>query len=785
MKPLFSHLFLTCGSLALALLCIPLTSSASDVIVYAVGKGHNFQQTNTTTVVENVTEPWEADAFVYVSATGSVSSAFVGPSANPIYPMVNETVKWEFSNVYPTKTLMDAGIPNGTYTVRIQTQHDGIINADVPITTDSYPSPAPRYSNYTAAQSVNPTLNFVVNWDAFTGGTTNDFIGFSVALEPSGNRTIVFSTPLPNQPNTLTGTNRQCTIPAGTLQADRTYYGILHFYKTVSKNTTAYPGIPGYGIFASVTQIPIRTVSPPPTITQAPVNQCLMAGSNLNLSVTASGTGLSYQWKKNGVAIPGATNSSLSITNMQHGQAGQYGIAVSNTGGTLSVSVQVSIITPPGAAGSLDPLFSPGAGIDNTVMAIVRQPTGHLLVGGGFSTFQNFSRNGIVRLNPDGTLDQSFNAGMAPFSYVEAMALQPDGKIIIVGRFQTIGGFSRNGIARLNANGTLDTAFDIGSGFGPVDANLNIYCVVVQPDGKVLAGGSFGTYNGTTRNNIVRLLSNGSLDNTFDPGTGTDSFVQSIAVQADGKAILGGFFSEFNGSARNGLVRLNANGSLDQSFSIGSGAVPVYALCVQPDGKILIGGDFTTYNDVPRNRIARINSNGTLDAAFNSGTGAEFGKVAAIALQGQNKIIIGGNFSSFDGTNIAFVARLNSSGSWDPNFRPSTDLNGPVAALIAPEDGTVTIGGSFSTYNCGPAVNVLRLVALPYAPYPLLNVSSGSGVLILSWPVIGPNWTLQFATNLSWPFIPLSGWSVTTNSGTVSVTLPLTGSGASYRLVHP
>ncbi len=196
----------------------------------------------------------------------------------------------------------------------------------------------------------------------------------------------------------------------------------------------------------------------------------------------------------------------------------------------------------------------------------------------------------------------SFIPGIGANIDVYTVVLQPDGKIIIGGLFTSYIGTTRNHIARLNTDCSLDNSFDPGTG-----ANNNVYTAALQPDGKIIIGGSFTTYNGTTRNCIARLNADGSLDNTFYPGSGADNSVKTITLQPDGKIIIGGHFTLYNGTTRNSIARLNADGSLDNSFDPGTGANNnVYTTLRQPDGKIIIGGLFTSYGNTGRNRIARI-----------------------------------------------------------------------------------------------------------------------------------------------------------------------------------
>ena len=170
------------------------------------------------------------------------------------------------------------------------------------------------------------------------------------------------------------------------------------------------------------------------------------------------------------------------------------------------------------------------------------------------NSIKGTNRLGLARLNANGSLDGSFNPGPGVFgSYVESLALQPDGKVLVAeGYF----------IRRLNSNGSLDASFGTGvGGFGQVESS------VVQSDGKVLIGGLFATINGTNRNNIARLNANGSLDSSFNPGTGADGRVRSVALQSDGKVLIGGDFAAVNGVARPHVARLYGD-SVAPSLSI-------------------------------------------------------------------------------------------------------------------------------------------------------------------------------------------------------------------------
>lgn len=363
-------------------------------------------------------------------------------------------------------------------------------------------------------------------------------------------------------------------------------------------------------------------------------------------------------------------------------------------------------------------------GASNTVYSVVRQPDQKLLVGGNFTTYNNVSRVRIARLNEDGTVDASFNPGLGftggTSPSVRAIALQPDGKILVGGLFTGYNGVERNRIARLNADGTLDTSFDPGTGTSTA-TNHYINSIVLQPDGKILIGGLFTEYNGTPRSRIARLNEDGTLDTSFDPGTGTTGaaahYVYSVALQADGKILIGGNFTGYNGTTGvNRIARLNTDGTLDTSFDIGTGAAgSVRKIAVQEDGKIIIGGEFTSFNATTTGRITRINADGTLDAIFNAAAGTGFTNssgipsVHAIHIQTDGKILAGGTFVHYNGVPRNKITRLNADGSLDTSFEVGTGVNTGIYAFELQQDDKILIGGDFYTYNGTARRNVTRL----------------------------------------------------------------------------
>lgn len=312
--------------------------------------------------------------------------------------------------------------------------------------------------------------------------------------------------------------------------------------------------------------------------------------------------------------------------------------------------------------GSLDLSFDPGTGASGAlspVIDIVVQPDGKILIAGTFTSYNGVAIKCIARLNSDGTLDSGFNigtgavAGDPPVTYVGNINLQSDGKIIISGNFTTFNGVARNHVARLNPDGSLDNTYNPGSLL-----NGKVGKTGIQSDGKLIISGNFTDYNGTSRNKIARLNIDGSLDTSFDPGTGIPSPISDLIIKNDGKIIISGSFTTYNGAARNRIAQINQDGSLDTGFDPGTGANnAINEIELQPEGRIIAGGSFTDFNGVTRNYITSINTDGSLDNSFDP-LNSTSTVISSLAVQNFGKIIIGGGFTSYNGTSRNGIARI-------------------------------------------------------------------------------------------------------------------------------
>lgn len=413
----------------------------------------------------------------------------------------------------------------------------------------------------------------------------------------------------------------------------------------------------------------------------------------------------------------GLLNLNLVLSNATPGIAlGSLSNAVLNIIDTASVD------EPPG---SIDTTYSPFAGFNGDVYALALQANNQLVVGGDFTAANGVPRQRLARLNANGSLDSSFllpSSTMGADGQIHALAIQSDGRIIVGGFFSHFNGVVQNRITRLNYDGSLDSTFNAGSG-----ADNSVYAVSQSPlDGKILVGGAFATLNGVTFNGIGRLNADGTPDITFNPGglgagsTGISSTVHALAIQSDGKIIIGGDFTTFNGVTANHLARLNTDGSLDAAFSAGTGANDsVRAIAIQVDGKILIGGLFTNYNGVPFNYVARLNPDGSVDNGFNPGVGAN-DMVSSIALQTDGRIVLGGQFTLCNGVTRNRVTRLNANGTVDPTINFGGGANDGVNAVVMQEDTIegypsdvpdekIIIGGAFTQYNGRSQTHIARI----------------------------------------------------------------------------
>jgi uncharacterized delta-60 repeat protein len=568
-------------------------------------------------------------------------------------------------------------------------------------------------------------------------------------------------------------------------------------------------------VLASAAVVLLAAHGAPPSIDYPPRGQEVILYQQAAFGVIASGTPpLEYQWLKNGVPIPRATNDQIVIRSVKFSDEGLYSALVSNAEGSVhSGDAELMVKLP--RAGEVDGSFSSGGLINGPVHAVAVQPDGKVLIGGDFTTMHGASHSRIGRLNLDGATDHTFLNGLSGANgIVFAVALQSDGKVLIGGGFNTVNGIDRKGIARLHPDGTVDNTFAV-----PVKGTVR--AIVLQGDGRVLLGGTFLDSSSSNQMNIARANSNGTLDSTFQAQlirhpvlsvalqkdgrimVGTQSttmepvnsaemvrlnsdgtldaslqttvsmsgygraLVSAITPLPDGRVLVGGTFNKINGASavdfalldakgdldptfnriltqstylgitaiaveregkiiiggrlnpgggeQAGILRLSAEGSLDEDFqttATGLSYPTIYSIGVQPDGKLIFGGDFTTVNNEQQSRIARLNSDGTVDSSFQNGAIPFSGRIDAIAVQNDDRVVIGGFFTNVHGSRKTGIARLHADGTLDSSFQ--TELSpwrnfAAIRRMAFQADGKLFITGLFTAVNGVSRMYIVRL----------------------------------------------------------------------------
>jgi uncharacterized delta-60 repeat protein len=371
---------------------------------------------------------------------------------------------------------------------------------------------------------------------------------------------------------------------------------------------------------------------------------------------------------------------------------------------TLSETV-AETPTPTPTQTPWDYCYSFNGGFNNQAEAAVEDSNGRIIFVGNFTTYSGLPFNRIVRINGDASIDNTFNIGSGFNNSVTEVVLQPDGKILIGGIFSSYNGTPANKIIRLNSDGTVDETFDSGTGFDEV-----VWTISVQSDGKILVGGFFSQYNGVSYNRLIRLNSDGSIDNSFTIGTGFNNTIFDIQQQSDGKKLIFGGFTIFNGVSHNSLVRLNNDGSIDNTFSTGVGFNGATYSGLIDNGKIVVLGDFFEYSGQTHRNIVRLNTDGSIDNTFNSGSGFSrtFGLSYTLSVSNYlGKYYITGDFNTYDGNSSNGLIRLNNDGTIDDTFNVGTGLvfeSSTDNLGLVLSNGIHVVYGTFTEYN-GYVVN--------------------------------------------------------------------------------
>jgi uncharacterized delta-60 repeat protein len=415
----------------------------------------------------------------------------------------------------------------------------------------------------------------------------------------------------------------------------------------------------------------------------------------------------------------------------------------------------------------LDPSFNPGTGAaGGFVESVALQADGKILVCGNFTSFNGSPRSYIARLNTDGSVDTTFNGDVG--YWVRHMAVQPDGKIVIGGFFNNTGIYPHHCIARLNSNGSVDTTFDPGNGAtGTLGVSITgnpdpfVFQVAIQPsDGKVLLTGNFTNVNGVGLNGIARLNTNGTVDTTFHIGPGLSTWGRSIQVLPNNQILVTGWFTDYNNTSHNRMALINPDGSPDNSFLPFFGdKTAVYTAIKLSSGSYLCAGHSLNAQGLFSKEMERRTSSGSIDSSF---AGYANEKVQCTRLDSAGRILMCGEFTSVDGVARNSIARLNADGTLDPTFSANVDN---WAWMVIPQpDGKILLSGGFSTVDGQPRSGIARFLAStnsvpPSTPVPVMaSYKRTNNVFSTSVATVsGRSYTLQYKNSLTqtnWTSLP-------------------------------
>ncbi|MBN9691573.1 MAG: hypothetical protein J0M24_15145 [Verrucomicrobia bacterium] len=527
---------------------------------------------------------------------------------------------------------------------------------------------------------------------------------------------------------------------------------------------------------------PLQPIPAPPTLISQPTRVVAKAGSSVTLTVEPGGTGpFQFQWRRNltrgsatFVDLLGQTNASLTLSTLRYGvehDSGLFQVTIVSPGGAVASDLITLLVEPdPVVPGNPDLAFAS----QNALGILTSQPQIIAPAPGGL-LYVSLGKS-LVRVLEDGTRDPAFNPPADLTGVLDggiaAIKRQPDGKILIAGRFQD------GALARLLPDGSYDPDFIRTNRYTGNFQNVP-WEMGLQSDGRIILAGTFENFAGRPVNGLIRFLPDGTVDTSF-PMTAVEAVlsnpvrvlpgtVVSLRVLDDDRLYIGGGFNRVHGVDRVGVARLNADGSLDPTFippttaatALGQGGTMlIYTLGpTTPEGGVHLFGTFRPTAEGPVDSAIRLLPNGSVDDSFHVSTDFQinFGTV-----QDDGKLIITGQFTQLNGQIRAGFARLNIDGSTDISFTPGASFGVGAPMSILP-DGKLLIAGTRYFTGVDPEM------AAPEIDFVLKPEG-----LELSWPAA---FQLQRSTTL----LPADWQNVITPS---PLTVPLGGPGEFFRVVR-
>lgn len=365
-----------------------------------------------------------------------------------------------------------------------------------------------------------------------------------------------------------------------------------------------------------------------------------------------------------------------------------------------------------------EPGFPGGTGSSGTIFSVQVQPNDRVLVAGDFTTYNGQANRSIVRILPSGQRDTSFQTGTGADGRVNKMRLLPDGRVFLGGIFNNFNGAPSKNLVRLLPSGARDTAFNVGTGL-----NNEVLGMEGFPDGSVLLGGFFGQYKGAPITQPLKILPNGTRDTTFNlGGTGTLGLIEVIRRQPDGKILVAGTITQYNGQAvGRGVIRLLPNGQRDTTFNTGTGLASgsFRAMELQVDGKIILAGNFSSFNGRSVQRLIRLHPTGVLDTTFLVSTPFT-GTIVSVLVRKNSNILAFGNYSAIVGQLPHAIAEFSATGLLLTQPGVCVEMNSVPQGSAELSDSSIVIAGGFTVAGGANRPRIGKLIKVggsaPAAP---------------------------------------------------------------------
>ncbi len=434
-------------------------------------------------------------------------------------------------------------------------------------------------------------------------------------------------------------------------------------------------------------------------------------------------------------------------------------------------------------------LPSPVTSIDGVLDRVTTLPDGRVALAGNFSHVNGTPRSRIALVHPTNGVEASFNSpaieaaplrieGMVP-AWAEQFQPSRSGGWLAAGHLGLAADTVVGNVVRLKSDGSFDPAFRS-------HINGRVVALTEQADGKLLVGGWFtGTGDRSTRG-FVRLNADGSIDNSFRLEPGTDgrlaSFVNAIQVLPNGRILLGGYFETYNRSNVFNLIRLHPDGALDESFPLLRSGVnkPVNAIRVLPDGRAYVAGYFTAIGGRAYRGIARLTRDGAVDTTFRSTR--PNGEIWDVLPLPNGQVLVAGAFTQVAGLQRRYLALLNEDGTVDASFDPGVGPSDHCYRLTALADGSALVTGGFASFGAQPAPGIARFRLPPFTGS-FAGIQPGTNGVPTArvWGIPGSRLTLEASADLkSWA--PVAETTVSALDGVQPLALPAAADHQFFRI---